>query len=441
MMQISRILNKKFIIFFNIAIFTFLLIVNILGFVYLRKYENTLKENFKQQILNLSVYWETIFHADELEFLKPGMEYESISIYYQSLLADMKERLHLDDIKILNPNHEILVDYTIDYRIGSPMKIDSAIWDYSLSRIKPTFQEVEKTGKPVYQIFLPLRNSDGKIVSVLYLKLIPPILVSLKQFKSGLMMINLFLIVIVILLGIISSMLLFRYLSLTEEQYRRERLAQLGEMSAIIAHEIRNPLGIIQGSTNLIKKKIKDPAVTEVVQFIEDEIRRLNQLINQLLQFVREPKLEIEPIQLHELLDDLISQFSENHPDIQFNRQYREALNVYGDRSALKQIFLNILQNAVHALEQHTSSGEIRIESEVENKFITISITNNGPSIPEEILSKIFQPFFTTRQKGSGLGLPISKMLLERMGGNIEIKNLSKESGVKVILYLPSVQQ
>ncbi|MCK5077540.1 MAG: HAMP domain-containing histidine kinase, partial [Calditrichia bacterium] len=201
-------------------------------------------------------------------------------------------------------------------------------------------------------------------------------------------------------------------------------------------HEIRNPLGIIKGSANILKKKSEDTETTKLVKFIEDEINRLNGLINQFLQFVKVPKLEPHVLNINDILNEILPNYNRQYPDIKFTNNISDR-EVIGDKNSLIQIIINILNNAVQAL-QHAKieMPEIKIFEIHDKKNITLMIENNGPEIPPKTLKKIFEPFFSTKDQGSGLGLPICKILMLAMNGDILIENSTVKNGVKVSLIL-----
>jgi len=219
----------------------------------------------------------------------------------------------------------------------------------------------------------------------------------------------------------------------------KERLAMLGEMASVLAHEIRNPLGSIKGFAQyLSEQKIEDKKQrTDGLNVIIAESKRLERLTDDLLSYVRPAAVRPEEFNLRHLIDEVVMSAipaSNNNLAVNtVNVSSPEILNIKGikmhidipdnatittDREKLKQILINIIQNAVDASD---GSGDIEIKSNFYEKEITISVKDNGCGIDRDTIEKIFQPFFTTKARGTGLGLAIVQKLLKSIGGRIEV--------------------
>lgn len=213
-------------------------------------------------------------------------------------------------------------------------------------------------------------------------------------------------------------------LRLIEQLSRAERLSTLGEMVAGISHEIRNPLGIIKSSSELLKKKMLtyDPSNT-IPSIIIEESSRLNNIITDFLAYAkpRSPNLimcRIEDV-LEKNITFLASQINEQGCIIE--KDYDNDLpEILADPEMLYQAFLNILINAMQAMPE---GGKIHVEIGSSNHMVTISFEDEGEGIPEDILKKIWDPFFTTKEKGTGLGLGIVKNIIESHHGSIQVIN------------------
>lgn len=216
----------------------------------------------------------------------------------------------------------------------------------------------------------------------------------------------------------------------------KERLAMLGEMASVLAHEIRNPLGSIKGFAQyLIEQKTEDKKQrTDCLNVIVSESKRLERLTDDLLAYVRPAAVRPEEFNLRHLIDEVVMSVipasDNNHAvnttadsnikGIKMHIDIPENIKVTTDREKLKQILINIIQNAVDASD---GNGDIEIESKFYEKEITISVKDNGCGIDRDTIEKIFQPFFTTKVSGTGLGLAIVQKLLKSIDGRIEVNS------------------
>jgi two-component system sensor histidine kinase HydH len=209
---------------------------------------------------------------------------------------------------------------------------------------------------------------------------------------------------------------------------RKNRLAALGEMAAGIAHEIRNPLGGIQLYASILAKDLQGaPKALEIVTKISSGVRRLEGLVSQVLQFSREIVARIAPVNLAELLDNVV-ELASPHAEakqIAIEVDGPRPLRVEADRNLLEQSILNLVLNAIEAMH---GPGAVRVTyfappASSDAKQFHLIVRDTGPGIPAEILDRIFNPFFTTKDKGTGLGLAIVHRIIESHNGTISATN------------------
>jgi len=222
-----------------------------------------------------------------------------------------------------------------------------------------------------------------------------------------------------------------------EERLREQSsLARLGEMAAVIAHEVKNPLTAVRGAIQVIGGRLpsdsKDgPIVTEIIARLD----ALNELLQDLLLFARPPHPKVSSVELKPLLAivaELLSSdpaFAALHVEI-----VGEAPPFLGDPELLKIVFQNLLINAAQAMQGH---GTIRIVIDSTEQWHTITIADSGPGIPAAVRQKLFQPFQTTKARGTGLGLSTAKRLVEAHGGTITI-DCPPAGGTIVNVRLPA---
>ncbi|RKY83060.1 hypothetical protein DRQ09_10650, partial [candidate division KSB1 bacterium] len=215
-----------------------------------------------------------------------------------------------------------------------------------------------------------------------------------------------------------------------------ERLATIGEFANYIAHEIRNPLVSIGGfaKSMLKNKNIKDPE-KEYLKIIQSEVRRLERLLTNILDFTKAFEPHPQDENLNDVLEDsLFMLYGEIKDNIIVKKELDYNIpKVKMDSYQIKQVFLNILRNALNAMPD---GGEITIKTEQLNNFVQLVISDTGTGIPKELLKDVFKPFFTTKPTGIGLGLAISNQIIQNHKGNIKIESKVNE-GTSVYIQLP----
>jgi two-component system sensor kinase FixL len=224
-----------------------------------------------------------------------------------------------------------------------------------------------------------------------------------------------------------------------EEQLREQTaLARLGEMAAVIAHEVKNPLAGVRGAIEVIGGRLpKDSKDASVVKEILSRIDALNELMKDLLLFARPPQPRLAPVDLAVLIRttaDLLS----GDPVLEGVGVGVEgdAPAVAADAELLKIVFQNLLVNGAQAMQGH---GAIRIGLESVNGMCRVTVADAGPGIPSDVRERIFTPFFTTKARGTGLGLPTAKRIVEAHGGTIAIM-CPPDGGTTVVVQLPHAE-
>jgi two-component system sensor histidine kinase HydH len=226
-------------------------------------------------------------------------------------------------------------------------------------------------------------------------------------------------------------------LLLEQKLNQAERLASLGEMVAAVSHQIRTPLGIISSTAELLKRKLgpTDPQ-DQLTDLIVQETKRLNTIVTDFLNSARPPTPNLMPCNVDEILEKnlrfLAPETEKNGYKIH-KRLATHIRQIQADPGLLYEAFLNILVNAMQAMPE---GGTITVELADRQDTLTIVFSDEGKGIPDDILQKIWQPFFTTKDKGSGLGLPVVRKIVEGHGGTVRIEN-GPLKGVQVTVTLP----
>lgn len=204
----------------------------------------------------------------------------------------------------------------------------------------------------------------------------------------------------------------------------RERLAAVGELAAVVAHEVRNPLAGIRGGCELLLEGYPeaDPRHEIGVEILH-QVDRLSRTVTELLMYARPKAMDPVPTALHGLIDRIVGVLREDsdNRDVAIERRYDADLPpVRVDGRQMEQVFLNLLLNAAQAMGHR---GTITIATSVNVETVEVQVRDTGPGIPPEKLDQIFKPFFTTRAHGTGLGLAICRKIVEAHGGTISVES------------------
>ncbi|HGY11846.1 MAG TPA: two-component sensor histidine kinase, partial [Desulfobacterales bacterium] len=216
-----------------------------------------------------------------------------------------------------------------------------------------------------------------------------------------------------------------------------EHLSAIGEMTAGISHEIRNPLGIIKSSAQLLKNKMaKLDAENTIPDIIVEESGRLDKIITDFLNFAKPRIPDLRSCVVEDIIEKNLAYLNPHIEEKNLNISKEIAQNlpkIMADNAMLYQAFLNILLNAFQSLEDN---GCLTIKTVYNSGNIIINFIDNGEGIKENILKKIWTPFFTSKDSGTGLGLGIVKNIIEAHNGTITISN-AKPNGTNVEMILP----
>jgi signal transduction histidine kinase len=235
---------------------------------------------------------------------------------------------------------------------------------------------------------------------------------------------------------------------LEEQLHQAERLAVLGEMVAGVSHEIRNPLGIIGSTAQLLHQKTEegDPK-KQLGKIIMEETTRLNSIVTDFLDFARPTTPHLSECQVDKVLEKNL-EFLEvelERRDITVEKRFAEnGTPVFADGDLLYRAFLNIFVNAMEALDDGGTIKVVTRYQDTQENSLEVIISDTGAGISQEALANIFDPFFTTRETGTGLGLPIVRNIIESHGGTVQIESPPKKEraqvedrGTAIIISLP----
>jgi two-component system, NtrC family, sensor histidine kinase HydH len=243
---------------------------------------------------------------------------------------------------------------------------------------------------------------------------------------------------VVILLLWISGMLFermaSRYIRLEAEIQRQRELGMIGQMTSVLAHEIRNALGGLKGYAQWTDEKTGDSDERkQALGFIIEGSDRIGALVNEMLLFSREETYRRDKINLYELVTESVNEALSSYGG---NKRVLIDDNIYvtADSEKLRRVFLNGL---INARESVSDKGEIYISASLRSATVEIRIEDSGEGLGEEELKKVFTPFFTTRTNGTGLGLAYAQKVISGMGGRISLKNRFCAKGAVLVIHVP----
>jgi two-component system, NtrC family, sensor histidine kinase HydH len=227
------------------------------------------------------------------------------------------------------------------------------------------------------------------------------------------------------------------------EARRAERLAALGQLTAGLAHEIRNPLGVIKGSAEMLIQKVQgtQPLAAELAGYISSEVNRLNGLVARFLDFARPSRLELRPERISEIVDRALELVRAQFPEakVTVERQYAQGLpEIQADRQLCEQVFVNLITNAFQAIDGQDGTLRLTIVpgTSTGEPGVLVTVEDSGPGVPPELREQIFNPFFTSKKDGVGLGLSIVAKIVDDHRGSIRLDPETRQ-GARIRVFLP----
>lgn len=218
-----------------------------------------------------------------------------------------------------------------------------------------------------------------------------------------------------------------------EENRRREKMAVVGQLTASIAHEIKNPLASLIGASEMLSSSLHgvDDDTRQLSEIIAREGERVKNLLDRLFFSTEEPPLIISDVPVRSLLESIVRMFSVSYPRIRVEMAMGD-IAILGDADRLREVFWNILINAAEAMREE---GTITIHGDVKDGMLIVRIADSGGGIPSEVMERIFDPFFSTKQRGTGLGLAVVHNVVRMHGGEVTARNT--DVGAEFLVTLP----
>lgn len=238
-----------------------------------------------------------------------------------------------------------------------------------------------------------------------------------------------------LVVGVVTGILSDRQRKANESLRRSERLKTLGEMAAGMAHEVKNPLAAIRSSAQILTERLSGKEV-ELARIVVSEVDRLNKVVNEFLDYARPAPLKREPVLLSARLDSCLELLGPviKQAGVTVERAYPENEHkVDTDPNQLRQVFLNLILNAVQATHP---GGEVTLGLSQAGGCTRVSIRDTGPGIPADKLWQVFEPFYSTKPGGTGLGLPIAQRIVAEHGGRLLLEK-APGRGLTATVILP----
>ena len=443
----ERLLKKRKFYVRSLIIFTVLMLLafNLGSWLFFNRMDNYLEQELEKRLKAIAGLTTDKIETDYdfKEALKFHGGRASDRPFIKSTLNQLVYDQELESAFIIDHNYFVLIDGQDKFPEGqlrTYLKQDSTAiaqaWAGDISASPIHIIE----GNMFKSVYAPLKDEFFQVQALLVLEASADFFELLRLFKQGLIFGGLISFGLIIVFSFFISWMITLLIRTHESVQQSEKLAAMGRMAASMAHEIRNPLGIIKGTADVLKEKYSsEDQSNELFDYISAEVQRLNFLINNFLSFAREPKLNPKLTDLKAVIDKAVAGIEREEHDfkIEITTTVKNELQPFSfDENSIQQVLFNLLINAQQAFKK---DGKIEIclnrISLKNKKYAEIIISDNGPGI-EGDTQQIFEPFYTTKSTGSGLGLAICKQIIEKHGGWIELTTKVGEE-TSFTFYLP----
>jgi signal transduction histidine kinase len=424
--------SNQYLIYFWIG-FLIVIFLNVFVWIYLNQVDKQFENELKNKLLSMNSLISRLIDDSEINAILPDNHQSIEYIYYQQLLEDISRNNDLQSILIVSPEYEILVSAPEILAKQQAINLHNSRSFKSALKGIPAVSDVQNYADEKFMsAYYPIQNIDGFVTVVLIIEAKANYFHIIISLRNRLFVFSLINSLLIILIAYFLSRMIKRSMHYQSELKEQERLVELGTMAATVAHELRNPLNIIEATNDIIQKKYSENE-DEVFSYIPDEVNRLSILIDNFLKFARNPELKMEIKSTSDLIDRIKLNLNEmDRSRLQISNP--KVTEIYTDHSLLEQALVNLIKNA---LESSNNDESVHLTFELEKKNrVKITIEDHGAGIPADILNRVFDPFFTTKEKGTGLGLAITKRIIENLNGTIQIQSIEGK-GTKIEFTLP----
>jgi len=444
--------KRKFFIIISISFIFFVLVgMQVINWWLYVIAESVLSTEIDRRLKFIARKALKLFSYDDISFIMLLAKGEENSPHYKSIqkkLENFKNQYDLADIYVIDKSIRYLVTLynTYEFSIGTPCYLP----EQEINNVKKCLKgEIMLSSErpldvPLKTAYVAIKDEHGFYPGgIIVIEFNPTFFKEFRILKR-----NHIITAVVssaILLGlIIVFIFIVNHLIKSEQKIAEtERLAKMGKFATGIAHELKNPLGIINGYLNLLEEDLKEKDMLDTVAEIKMEVKRMTEFINEFLLFARPIQMTFETVNLNEYIKQIVSKVKLMAPSgVTIEEKYeKENLRVNIDKEHIMRAILNIVRNAFEAKKVEADLKVLikteKIYGRISKKwFAEIEIRDTGKGIAKEQLDKIFIPFETSKPSGTGLGLAMTKKIIEEHNGKILIES-EVEKGTSFFLYLP----
>ena len=441
----ERLLEKrKFYVRFLI-IFTVLMLLafNLGSWIFFDRMDDYLEQELEKRLTAIAGLTAKRIETDYADDISDNFQNDISRLLIQPLLNRLVYEQELESAFIIDRNQLLLVGGISTFSSGekiSYLQQDSLAIEQAWSGIITSSPIHVFEGNKFKSIYAPLHDQFFEVNALLVLEASADFFKLLDLFKQGLIFGGVISLGLMLVFAFFISWMITLLMRTHESLQQSKKLSAMGRMAASMAHEIRNPLGVIKGTADVLKEKYKAQAQPEeMFDYIAAEVERLNILVNNFLSFAREPKLNIATHDLKSNIEKSIFAIEREElqrvVDVQFVVKNKIPAFAF-DENAIRQVLFNLLINAKQAIVEQGNIEVILESARLKNRnYAKVTIIDSGIGINQDS-DKIFEPFFSTKSTGSGLGLAICKGIIERHGGWIDFESQPKKA-TKFYFYLP----
>lgn len=440
--QLKEVLSKR-IVYLKIIIslgLLLLLMINAGSWFFYNRTRNYLEDELAKRLIAIAAT--TALKIDPI-----GLSDELNKAHIKKFLKDVRQTNNLSNISILDTRQQVIVeakDRTEEEREKfMPLTEESTeAWRMAWGGANAVSGVYWIGGTYFKSGYVPIRDEKNIPRAILSVEASVGFFNVLNLYKRSLILSGLISLAFTFLFGLFLYRVMVSTTSAQESVRQAEKLATMGQLSAGLAHEIRNALGVIDGTAEVLKQRYNPPEdKDEMFDYIPAEVKKLKKIASDFLAFFKGTPLKLEPGNINSVIDHtfLFLRSELENANIKLSRRFRPNLPLtLFDTGRMEQVFLNLLLNAKEAMPD---GGEITITTNVitaktGQSYIQIKVTDTGEGIPSQSIGRLFEPFFTTKEEGYGLGLSIVSRIIEEHKGEITVES-EEGIGTTFAIFLP----